>query len=564
MESRLTKALGDNSTVAVELVAADGAEYLLERPFLVGDESSWLLRRYLEDGDLVTVDVHPSEVLQISAFSQGEALEYSREKVGRMALVDAALDLSEIESTLIDLTERLRENGSRLLEQRENLAVLEVELSAETSLRAREAELSPIFEGDIVERQRAWESDNTRVTQVLDSIPKSHQIEFRLDHERVAPEHEPNKELLERAAGIVERANAAISEALAKLDEALASAHGEATNLRTEWTTKYEAFGVELASKLDSVEGDRSLAALSAQLGEVQRKLLQIQSTKNQIEDVERPKLDEIQAEREAILRDIMKSRQERRQLRRDRIKELNRRTNNIVKLDLPTDGDSASFRAKLDEIKVGSRVKEKALDAIAGAVHPAQFAEAMLDGSYADLVDADKGVELDALSRLYVNIGDKELEAELLEVQEIDRADRLEIKFQRDSGGYAPIESLAHGQKCTAILVVLLADGQTPVIVDQPEDALHAPWIEDHLVDRLRSLRGQRQYIFATRSPGIVVSADAEQITTLSASAGKGTVEASGSLERHDLNKLVLHHLEGGPAALERRHRKLSPSLID
>lgn len=33
---------------------------------------------------------------------------------------------------------------------------------------------------------------------------------------------------------------------------------------------------------------------------------------------------------------------------------------------------------------------------------------------------------------------------------------------------------------------------------------------------DRLRSLRGSRQYLFATRSPGIVVSGDAEQIVTI------------------------------------------------
>ena len=35
---------------------------------------------------------------------------------------------------------------------------------------------------------------------------------------------------------------------------------------------------------------------------------------------------------------------------------------------------------------------------------------------------------------------------------------------------------------------------------------------IEEYLVDRLRKLRGTRQYMFATRSPGLVVSADSEQ----------------------------------------------------
>jgi len=67
---------------------------------------------------------------------------------------------------------------------------------------------------------------------------------------------------------------------------------------------------------------------------------------------------------------------------------------------------------------------------------------------------------------------------------------------------------------------------------------------------------------LFPTRSPGIVVSGDAEQIVTLTATAGKSSIEASGSLERHDLNRLALHHLEGGPIPFSRRTRKLAVSV--
>ena len=107
-----------------------------------------------------------------------------------------------------------------------------------------------------------------------------------------------------------------------------------------------------------------------------------------------------------------------------------------------------------------------------------------------------------------------------------------------------------------------MLADGDTPVLVDQPEDALHAPWIEEYLVDRLRSLRSSRQYLFATRSPGIVVSGDAEQIVTMKATAGHGQIEAVGSLERYELNALALEHLEGGRVPFSRRTLKLKVSV--
>jgi predicted ATPase len=179
--------------------------------------------------------------------------------------------------------------------------------------------------------------------------------------------------------------------------------------------------------------------------------------------------------------------------------------------------------------------------------------------------VDAKNGIDMTSVAKLLSNVDEKSLWAELLDMQTIDRPDTLTIKFKKpDDHQYTPIEELAHGQRCTAILVILLADGETVVIVDQPEDALHAPWIEEYLVDRLRSLRGSRQYLFATRSPGIVVSGDAEQIVTMKATAGHGEVEASGSLERHELNRLALDHLEGGPIPFSRRAMKLKQSMHD
>lgn len=43
----------------------------------------------------------------------------------------------------------------------------------------------------------------------------------------------------------------------------------------------------------------------------------------------------------------------------------------------------------------------------------------------------------------------------------------------------------------------------------------------------------------------------------------GNGPVESSGSLERHDLNKLALYHLEGGALRFKRPTRKLALSVV-
>jgi hypothetical protein len=49
-----------------------------------------------------------------------------------------------------------------------------------------------------------------------------------------------------------------------------------------------------------------------------------------------------------------------------------------------------------------------------------------------------------------------------------------------------------------------------------------------------------------------------------MKATSGRGEVEATGSLERYDLNKLALHHLEGGRVAFKRRSGKLEVSVLD
>jgi hypothetical protein len=104
---------------------------------------------------------------------------------------------------------------------------------------------------------------------------------------------------------------------------------------------------------------------------------------------------------------------------------------------------------------------------------------------------------------------------------------------------------------------MIALAEGDFPLLADQPEDALHAPWIEDYIVSSLRRRRGTRQCLFATRSANMLVSTDAEQIIALKADAQHGMVDRTGALDRFDTRDLVLYHVEGGKEAFKRRQEK-------
>lgn len=90
-----------------------------------------------------------------------------------------------------------------------------------------------------------------------------------------------------------------------------------------------------------------------------------------------------------------------------------------------------------------------------------------------------------------------------------------------------------------------------------QSVGALHAQFIEDHIVSTLRDRRGMRQYLFATRNANALVSGDAEQVFVLEGDDTHGRIERSGSIDRLTTRDLIVLNLEGGQDAFARRSRK-------
>lgn len=560
VDARLAGALGENGVVRVE-VTVGGRRYQVERALSIRTPASPRVAQLAGD-DWIEIDVDPAELLPLAAFSQGEILEYSRQPVGRMSLVDAGIDFGDLIERIGSVESQLRANALRLLAARSKVSVLEAQAAGESELNEQVRQLSSLFNTDSVKAQAGWATEDSRVVAAAKAIDALTPPSVIIPAGSLTSEQNDNKDVFERINAITSELDGKVKAAVAGIEAAIDAAKEAMAVASKEWEGRIAKFRLDLEAELKKVDPESTLTTLRSQLELLQGKQIQLEEAKTALTEVAQPDLAAAETEREDLLQALMDLRAARRELRRARVLELNAKAAGFVKLDVPSDGDFADFRAQLDVLKTGSRVREDVLDAIARYNHPVAFVRSILGGDLNALVKKERGIDSSSIARLVANIEDRKLMELVLEAQLVDRPDILTVKFRKpEDKQYAPIEELAHGQRSTAILVIMLADGNAPIIVDQPEDALHAPWIEDYLVDRLRSLRGTRQYVFATRSPGIVVSADAEQIITMRASAGRGEHEASGSLERHDLNKLVLHHLEGGPTAFERRTMKLAVS---
>ena len=116
-------------------------------------------------------------------------------------------------------------------------------------------------------------------------------------------------------------------------------------------------------------------------------------------------------------------------------------------------------------------------------------------------------------------------------------------------------IANSSFGQRCTAVIVILLALGNNPIIMDEPEAHLDSSLIANYLVELIKQEKKNRQIIFATHNANFVLNADAELIIKLNNDSGKITAQSfsiEDSQYREDLLKL-----EGGKEAFRKRKKK-------
>jgi ABC-type lipoprotein export system ATPase subunit len=117
-------------------------------------------------------------------------------------------------------------------------------------------------------------------------------------------------------------------------------------------------------------------------------------------------------------------------------------------------------------------------------------------------------------------------------------------------------IDKLSMGQKGTVLLKLFLAEGDYPLIIDQPEDNLDNKFVYDELKGAFREAKTKRQIIIATNNPNLVVNTDAEQII-IAESKNYEISYIKGSLEDPEIRKRIVHVLEGGEEAFRLREKK-------
>jgi ABC-type enterochelin transport system ATPase subunit len=242
--------------------------------------------------------------------------------------------------------------------------------------------------------------------------------------------------------------------------------------------------------------------------------------------------------------------------LRKQEVDRVNARHEGVILLTLTQGTRSVEYRATLDRLLQGSRLRSQTEIArdLAQKVTPGDLIEAIETGDspfLATHLERDKAQMTKLVAFLVDSSG-------LYDLESVGFEDQLEITMFVD-GVAKPVQQLSKGQMATALLPLVLRDSEDPLIFDQPEDDLDNRYIFQTLVARIRELKAKRQLIFVTHNANIPVLGEADKVVVMHMeNPQKAAAPLHGNVD--EMKDAILALLEGGAEAFKLRQKRYGP----
>ncbi len=203
-------------------------------------------------------------------------------------------------------------------------------------------------------------------------------------------------------------------------------------------------------------------------------------------------------------------------------------------------------FKIQKHQSKIKEYLKEIGLKDIINKQH-AEFIEELYNS-----IDNKKAAFYETMKDIF----DREIHFQiyrlliLKHLRNVEKYKIFEVRYDKRA-----LNETSFGQKCTAVLVVLLSLGNNPIIIDEPEAHLDSALIANYLVTLIKKQKQKRQIIFATHNANFVLNADVELIIQLKNENNK--IVAKSFMIESNAYKEDLLKLEGGEEAFKNRERK-------
>lgn len=524
---------------------------------------------------LSAVDLDRGTFLPLDAYSSFEVEGLAEEKLGpkRRTLLDE-LRLTELHEAQDDLSAARRDldaNADEVRAARRRISGLVEQIQTLADARDRLAVLGtavPAAGEDAAALQNAARQEQYNrteatnvgavrgaLTQLLrrvdelvgafdDKLGRTITDPASLNRDIVASVDEEAASVLGFAREKVGEVRERVEQALGRLkthEEALAGAHLQQDASYAALREKDQAAGKAVRERAEAEEAAQRLSRLEKEKAEAEAEVARLLESRKSLRG-RYAKLGERISE-----------------IREKTAKELEAAAGAGVRINVRRGADNLEYREKIAGSLHGAGVRNH--DQIVESVskmRPDELAQLIHERNYSEFENlCELGAER---SRRVLDAMHASLEP--LELEAMRPEDVISIELNVGSAKspiYKDASELSRGQKCTALLPLLLARRQTPLVIDQPEDNLDNHFIFRTVVGSIRQLKERRQMIFITHNANIPVLAEADMIVVMGADGNTGRVEKVGTLD--ECQQEIIDLLEGGKEAFERRRRRYERS---
>ncbi len=198
-------------------------------------------------------------------------------------------------------------------------------------------------------------------------------------------------------------------------------------------------------------------------------------------------------------------------------------------------------------------RFRSPRVQRLAEKATPLEFAEKLKDDPAALLKLTDDGGEAFFTKE---TLGEAQKWSTVFELETMRLEDRPRMTTMEPGATHPKaFDHLSAGQQRSVLLSLLLcAERDEPLVLDQPEDHLDAQYIASAVVRHLEAAKERRQVIIATHSPNLTVLGDAELVIPMCVEDAKGKPYDEGAVDRPATRARVCDLLEGGVEAYRKR----------
>lgn len=332
---------------------------------------------------------------------------------------------------------------------------------------------------------------------------------------------------------------------LEEILESLAEGHAEYVQAEQQLSMAHDAQDAEYMQMAEQAQADRAIVEkrMSAE-----RELNDILEFVNELED-RRRELADVRKERETLRHALEEALESQFAARLSIANWINSELGPEIRVEIHQYGNVDKYMAlivnRLHQVSASVQYNQVA-DKVAKGIDPAMLISIVRSRNTAELNAAGLN---DNQAKAVINAFSSNDAIAALEV--VDLPDRPTILL-KDKDTYKPTDILSTGQKCNAILPILLMDSDRPLVIDQPEDNLDNGLIHSLIVKSILKVKKHRQLLFVTHNPNIPVLGEAEQMLVFTSDGMHGSIARSGTVD--ECKEYIVNLLEGGAEAFRKR----------